>query len=261
MNEIISKLLVAGSKQPVTDKDMSRIEDKLGITIPDEMKAFYLRINGTGILSTDMECVFYSPITKTDYEISHFMSFKYGKTQFTIDGDASIARIEENRAPNLLLFAIADNCSRFAIDVETGSIYNYKLKEIKWYYTKEGRQVFFDVSTYREQTDNFFRTSSEPFRSEQTYYLGDKMLVADSFSDFILHLSASINECQEAKIVPKSRYTDFWGDVVYEEYMGFKAGRKVEVPALNMDATIYVGRAYNKVLANEISRVMTMAEK
>lgn len=188
MNEIIRKLSLAGNKRPVTNKDMSQIENKLGIVIPDDMKAFYLCLNGTGVLGLDVECMFHSPITGLDYEISHFISFKYGGAQFTIDGGASIARIEENRASNLLVFAIAEDHSRFVIDVKTGNIYNYKHKEIKWYYTKEGRQIFFDVSTYDEQADNFWRTSSEPFRSEQAYYLGDKTLVAESFSEFILHL-------------------------------------------------------------------------
>lgn len=257
MNDIISKLSLAGSKRPVTNKDMLRIEDKLGITIPDDMKTFYLRLNGISFTGTDMECMFHSPITNSDYEISQFMSFKYNRTQFTIDGDASIARIEENRAPNLLVFAIADDCSRFVINVGTGSIYNYKHKEIKWYYTKEGRQIFFDVSTYREQVDNFFCTSSEPFRSEQAYYLGDKTLVAESFSDFIFHLSISVNECQEDKIIPKSCYTDFWGNVVYDQYMGFKTEQKVEARALNMDATVYVGRPYNDN-GEEITTLPTM---
>lgn len=191
MNEIIRKLSLAGNKRPVTNKDMSQIENKLGIVIPDDMKAFYLCLNGTGVLGLDVECMFHSPITGLDYEISHFISFKYGGAQFTIDGGASIARIEENRASNLLVFAIAEDHSRFVIDVKTGNIYNYKHKEIKWYYTKEGRQIFFDVSTYDEQADNFWRTSSEPFRSEQAYYLGDKTLVAESFSEFILHLSVT----------------------------------------------------------------------
>lgn len=245
MNEIISKLSLAGNKRPVTNKDILQIENKLGIVIPDDMKVFYLCLNGTGVLGLDVECMFHSPITGLDYEISHFISFKYGGAQFTIDGGASIARIEENRASNLLVFAIAEDCSRFVIDVKTGNIYNYKHKEIKWYYTKEGRQIFFDVSTYHEQADNFWRTSSEPFSSEQAYYLGDKTLVAESFSEFILHLSVTVNECQEAKVLPESRYTDFWGNVVYDEYEGFKTERKAKVLALNMDATVYVGRAYN----------------
>lgn len=245
MNEIISKLSLAGNKRPVTNKDMSQIENKLGIVIPDDMKAFYLCLNGTGVLGLDVECMFHSPITGLDYEISHFISFKYGGAQFTIDGGASIACIEENRASNLLVFAIAEDHSRFVIDVKTGNIYNYKHKEIKWYYTKEGRQIFFDVSTYDEQADNFWRTSSEPFRSEQAYYLGDKTLVAESFSEFILHLSVTVNEYPEAEVLPESRYTDFWGNVVYDKYEGFKTERKVEVLALNMDATVYVGRAYN----------------
>lgn len=237
---------LAGCKRPVESKDLSQIEAKLGIVIPDDMKDFYLRLNGTGVLGSDIECVFCSPITKADYTISHFMSFKYGRTQFTIDGGALIARVEENRAPNLLVFAIARDCSRFVIDVVTGNIYNYRLKEIKWYYTQEGRQVFFDVSTYQEQADNFFRTSSEPFSSEQAYYLGDKTLVAESFSDFIRHLSVTVNECQETKVLPESRYTEFWGNVVYDEYMGFKTERKIKVRALNMDAAVYVGKAYDE---------------
>ena len=224
---------------------MSQIENKLGIVIPDDMKAFYLCLNGTGVLGLDVECMFHSPITGLDYEISHFISFKYGGAQFTIDGGVSIARIEENRASNLLVFAIAEDHSRFVIDVKTGNIYNYKHKEIKWYYTKEGRQIFFDVSTYDEQADNFWRTSSEPFRSEQAYYLGDKTLVAESFSEFILHLSVTVNEYPEVEVLPESRYTDFWGNVVYDKYEGFKTERKAEVLALNMDANVYVGRAYN----------------
>lgn len=148
MNEIIRKLSLAGNKRPVTNKDMSQIENKLGIVIPDDMKAFYLCLNGTGVLGLDVECMFHSPITGLDYEISHFISFKYGGAQFTIDGGASIARIEENRASNLLVFAIAEDHSRFVIDVKTGNIYNYKHKEIKWYYTKEGRQIFFDKKVY-----------------------------------------------------------------------------------------------------------------
>lgn len=257
MNEIISKLSLAGSKRPVTNKDISQIENKLGIAIPDDMKAFYLCLNGTGILGLDVECMFHSPITESDYEISHFISFKYGGAQFTIDGGASIARIEENRASNLLVFAIAEDHSRFVIDVKTGNIYKYKHKEIKWYYTKEGRQIFFDVSTYHEQADNFFRTSSEPFKSEQTYYLGDKTLVAESFSEYILHLSVTVNGCQEAKVLPESRYTDFWGNVVYDEYEGFKTERKAEVPALNMNAIVYVGRAYDEY-GEEITTRLTM---
>lgn len=103
MNEIICKLSLAGNKRPVTNKDMLQIENKLGIVIPDDMKAFYLCLNGTGVLGLDVECMFHSPITGLDYEISHFISFKYGGAQFTIDGGASIARIEENRASNLLV--------------------------------------------------------------------------------------------------------------------------------------------------------------
>lgn len=246
MEEIIRKLSLAGCKRPVTDKDISQIETKLGVIIPDDMKAFYFCLNGTGVLGGDIECIFHSPIAKSNYEIAHFMSFKYGRAQFTIDGSASIARIEENRDPNLLVFAISRDCSRFVIDVKTGNIYNYKHKEIKWYYTKEGRQIFFDVSTYNEQSDNFFRTSSEPFRSEYAYYLGDKELVAESFSEFILNLSVTINECPKIKDSPKSCHTIFWGNVVYNEYEGFKTERKVEIPALNMDATVFVGRAYDE---------------
>ena len=80
---------------------------------------------------------------------------------------------------------------------------------------------------------------------QQAYYLGDKTLVAESFSEFILHLSVTVNEYPEAEVLPESRYTDFWGNVVYDKYEGFKTERKVEVLALNMDATVYVGRAYN----------------
>ena len=129
MNEIIRKLSLAGNKRPVTNKDMSQIENKLGIVIPDDMKAFYLCLNGTGVLGLDVECMFHSPITGLDYEISHFISFKYGGAQFTIDGGASIARIEENRASNLLVFAIAEDHSRFVIDVKTGNIYNYSIRK------------------------------------------------------------------------------------------------------------------------------------
>lgn len=32
---------------------------------------------------------------------------------------------------------------------------------------------------------------------------------------------------------------------MYDKYEGFKTERKAEVLALNMDATVYVGRAYN----------------
>lgn len=258
MEKIISKLSLAGCKRPVTNKDISQIENKLGIAIPNDMKAFYLCLNGTDVLfGKNIECIFYSPIAKSNYEISHFISFKYGGAQFTIDGSASIARIEENRDPNLLVFAISKDCSRFVIDVKTGNIYNYKHKEINWYYTKEGRQIFFDVSTYHEQANNFFRTSSEPFCSESAYYLGDKVLVAESFSEFILNLSVTINECHEVKVSPKIRHTDFWGNVMYNEYEGFKTERKVEIPALNMDATVFVGRAYNEY-GEEITTPPTM---
>lgn len=75
------------------------------------MAHYYLCLNGTGVLGLDVECMFHSPITGLDYEISHFISFKYGGAQFTIDGGASIARIEENRASNLLVFAIAEDHS------------------------------------------------------------------------------------------------------------------------------------------------------
>lgn len=84
MNEIIRKLSLAGNKRPVTNKDMSQIENKLGIVIPDDMKAFYLCLNGTGVLGLDVECMFHSPITGLDYEISHFISFKYGGAQFCV---------------------------------------------------------------------------------------------------------------------------------------------------------------------------------
>ena len=132
MEKIISKLSLAGCKRPVTNKDISQIENKLGIAIPNDMKAFYLCLNGTDVLfGKNIECIFYSPIAKSNYEISHFISFKYGGAQFTIDGSASIARIEENRDPNLLVFAISEDCSRFVIDVKTGNIYNYKVSEKK----------------------------------------------------------------------------------------------------------------------------------
>lgn len=129
------------------------------------------------------------------------------------------------------------------IDVTTGNIYNYQLKVVKWYFTKEGRQIFFDVSTYSEHSN---RSSSESFRSEYAYYLGNKELVANSFSEFICNLSIDILEPDVPVEVPKSRHTDFWGDVTYTEFMGFQSERKVEVPALNMLATVYLGKAFNE---------------
>lgn len=237
MDNPIDKLSQLRGKKPLSVKDITMAETKLGVVFPEEMKELYLRVNGPDLFSA--ECIFHSPITNSEYEISQIFPLK-GLVEGTL-----IKRIEENRNPNLIEFAIAFDFSRFAIDLTTGNIYNYKFKEIKWYFTKEGRRIFFDVSTYHDQADNFWRDQSGPFKSDYAYYLGDKTLVADSFSEFLKNLTIEIEAGDEPAFVPKSRHTDFWGDVVYEEYMGFKASRKVVIPELNIDADVYVGKAFN----------------
>lgn len=254
MNELTKQLATAGSKRPVTEKDLSQVEARLGITLPDDMKAFYLQINGTDVLGIETSCRFHSPLTGSDYEISHFLPFKYGGKAFTVDGSTSIARVEENRAPNLLVFAIAEDHSRFVVDTNDGAIYNYQHIEVKWYFTPEGRPIFFDVSTYAEHAD---RPSSGPFRSEYKYYLGNKTLVAHSFSEFLDHLSVEVSEPDKPEETPPSRHTDFWGNVTYRQFMGFQAERKVEVPELNLSATVYVGKAYDSE-GNEVTTPPTL---
>lgn len=237
MDEILDKLAQLRGKKPVTGKDISKAEAKLGILFPEEMKELYLRVNSPKLLSA--KCVFHSPVTESDYEIIRFISLN------DIAKDALIKRVEENRNPNLIVFAIAKDFSRFAIDLKTGNIYNYKFKEIKWYFTKEGRQIFFDVSTYNDSAENFWREQSEPFRSDYAYYLGYKKLVVESFSHFLKNLTIEIKDSEEPEFVPPSRHTEFWGDVSYEEYMGFKTSRKVVIRELNIDADVFVGKAYD----------------
>lgn len=149
------------SEKQLTEKDLQTCEQTLGITLPDSLKALYLRCNG-GLVYKDC---FTLPNLVDKLKIALFMPIKYNLASdhdpdFLIEGTVQQLWQQHKLEKTLLPFALDYSDSFICINLNNGAIYRYRLWD--WDDSLTHEQNFTENSDYLSASlDDFLNALTE----------------------------------------------------------------------------------------------------